>query len=148
MTRKTLLLSAALLGLLAFAAVYFFVLNKPHLNVARAEAAFTGSAAELLQALEAGGAEAEALVGAVVLVNGNVESIASGETKHTLTLDAGNPMGGGLSAVMADGYTPDPDPVGSSLRLKGICAGLSKSEGGGLLDALGSTVQLTDCILQ
>jgi hypothetical protein len=93
-----------------------------------------------------GGPEAEALIGAVVEVSGQVESVASGEGSTVLTLDAGNPMGGGLSASMAESYSPDADPVGEQIVLKGICAGLSASEGG-LLDALGSTVQLTDCIV-
>lgn len=146
MTRKTLLLSAAAIGLLAFGAVYLFVFNKPHVNVAKAEARFEGTAAELLQTLEAGGPDAEALIGAVVAVVGTVESVAQTESSHTLTLDAGNPMGGGLSAAMAEGYSPSSDLEGNSIRLKGLCAGLSEADEG-LLGALGSNVQLTDCIL-
>ena len=147
MTLKNLLLAAVAVGLLTAGAIYVFVYNKPHTNVARAEAVFDDTAEALYTAFEARPDEAAAWVDRVVRVHGTVSEVNASGERATLVLEAGNPMGGGLSAAMDPEADVSGVSAGDRVVLKGICSGLQADEGG-LLGALGATVQLTASLLE
>jgi len=143
------LLVLAVLGAVAGALVYFFVVNKPHTNVAKADAAYEGSAAGLYAEFQADAAAAGSrYAGKVVQVSGILVEKGGTDGSINLQLEAGNPMGGGLTAALAntEGSAASSLEPGQEVVVRGECSGLDQDEGG-LLGALGATVQLTSCIL-
>lgn len=149
MNLKKLLLVALGLGLIAGALVYALVINKPHTNIAKAPKAFEGQAVTLYKTFaDDPAAASEQYVGKVLQLSGTIRDIRVTDTEGSLQLDAGDPMGGGISASMA----PDQFDalrqlkVGQTVSLKGECSGYDAAEGG-LLEALGANVQLTSCLL-
>ncbi|MBI1194026.1 MAG: hypothetical protein GC205_12780 [Bacteroidetes bacterium] len=138
-----------LLGAVAGGLVYVFVVNKPHTNVAKAEAAYEGSATGLYAEFQADAAAAGTrYAGKVVQVRGVLVEIGGTDGSINLQLEAGNPMGGGLTAALADSENTAAAALepGQEVVVRGECSGLDQDEGG-LLGALGATVQLTSCIL-
>ncbi len=149
MNVKKLFLAIAVVGLLAAVLVYVLVINKPHTDVAKTEAAFDGSAevfyGEFQTNKEAAGLR---YIGKVVQVSGVITEVGSSAEQVTLQLEAGNPMGGGLAVALAPSESGAARQLqsGQSVVVRGECSGVDEDEGG-LLGALGATVQLTSCLI-
>jgi len=146
--RKAILL-LVVLGVIAGALVYVFVVNKPHTNVAKTEAAYEGLATGLYEAFQNNPETAvEQYVGKVVQVSGILVEVGGTDGSMNLQLEAGNPMGGGLTAALAAAAHEAAGALepGQKVTVRGECSGLDEDEGG-LLGALGATVQLTSCIV-
>ena len=137
------------LGFLGGLFVYFFVVNKPHTNIAKAETVYEGTAEGLYAEFQADKNTANTLyIDKVVQISGIITDIGMGSENITVQLEAGNPMGGGLSAAMAlsEAEAVRQLSVGQSVILRGQCSGYDQDEGG-LLGAFGGSLQLTSCLL-
>ncbi len=145
------LLVAGVLGLLGVLFVYLFVVNKSHTNVEKTKAVYEGSAESLYAAFDTNPQDAASrYVDQVVQVSGTIFATGGSGEHITLEIEAGNPMGGGLAAVLAPDQAAKAASLqpGDAVTLRGLCSGSDAGgDGGGLLDALGSTVQLTACVL-
>ncbi|HMX39395.1 MAG TPA: hypothetical protein PK971_09900 [Saprospiraceae bacterium] len=134
---KKLLLFLVVAGLLA-AAYGYYLWNKPHENMAKATAAFTLSAEQLLGDYLADENAANAkYLGKIVAVTGKVKETTAEDGVVKVMLDAGNENFGVYCTLDSAYQHPRKDfPAGSPITLKGSCDGLN-------LD-----VQLSRCVEQ
>lgn len=117
------ILLAALVG----GAIAYFIANKPHKDMASAEADITIEAAALLAAFESDENAANSqYLDKVVAVKGNVSEVTTSEDGAIkVTLDTGNPMSGVICELDKLSKHPRTDfPVGEAVVFKGNCTGM------------------------
>lgn len=132
---KKLLLFLVVAGLIG-AAYGYYLWNKPHENMAKADAAFTLSADQLLSdyMTDENAANAKYL-GKIVAVTGRVKETTTEDGVVKVMLDANNENFGVYCTLDSAYQHPRKDfPIGAPIMLKGNCDGLN-------LD-----VQLSRCI--
>ena len=122
--KKILLLAAVLV--LAGAAVGFYMYNKPHQDMERAEADMAIQASELYDAFEQDeNAANERYLDKVVQVKGKVKSVSKADDGSvSLTLESGSDMFGVICEF--DKLTEHAETTfetGQEVTLKGICTG-------------------------
>ncbi|MCB0567352.1 MAG: hypothetical protein KDD01_23535 [Phaeodactylibacter sp.] len=113
----------ALLGL----GVGYFMYNKPHQNMEKAEADMTLESTALFSAFEANEAEAnEKYLDKVIKISGTVKEVNTDEEGNiSLTLESGNELFGVICQM--DNLTKQEKTdfkIGEQVTLKGICTGM------------------------
>ena len=113
----------ALLGL----GVGYFMYNKPHQNMEKAEADMTLESTALFSAFEANEAEAnEKYLDKVIKISGTVKEVNTDEEGNiSLTLESGNELFGVICQM--DNLTKQEKTdfkIGEPVTLKGICTGM------------------------
>jgi hypothetical protein len=109
------------------ASVAYFIYNKPHQNMEKADADLNISARELFSAFESDEAAAnEKYLEKIVVVKGQIKDISTNEDGNlSLTLASENDMFGVICQM--DELTEHPRTdfsVGETVSLKGICTGM------------------------
>ncbi|MCB0560905.1 MAG: hypothetical protein H6573_19535 [Lewinellaceae bacterium] len=113
----------ALLGV----GVGYFMYNKPHQNMEKAEADMTLESTALFSAFEANEAEAnEKYLDKVIKISGTVKEVNTDEEGNiSLTLESGNELFGVICQM--DNLTKQEKTdfkIGEQVTLKGICTGM------------------------
>ena len=113
----------ALLGV----GVGYFMYNKPHQNMEKAEADMTLESTALFSAFEANEAEAnEKYLDKIIKISGTVKEVNTDEEGNiSLTLESGNELFGVICQM--DNLTKQEKTdfkIGEQVTLKGICTGM------------------------
>jgi len=122
---KKIILSAIALALLIGALVGYKMYNKPHRDLAEANADYELSATELFADYETGETAANAkYLDKVIRVEGEILTVSTDEAGQTsLTLDAGGIMGGVICQLDPEiGDTAFSE--GQQVTLNGLCTGM------------------------
>lgn len=118
-----LLLALALIGLLAA----YFIYNKPHRNMMKAEADIKLTAAELFSAFEENEAQAnERYLDKIVVVTGQIKDISADEDGQiSLTLQSDSDMFGVICQLDdLSQHDRTEFAIGETVSIKGICTGM------------------------
>ncbi len=122
----------SLAGLLALAAVYFFVYNKPHTNFEQAKPDFKLTASEFYSAFTDTQEQAELKYnGNVVELSGKIDFIESTNSLNIAVLAFGDGLFGpeGIRCTLLDNHVEKAEMlIGSDVQIKGFCSGFSGSD--------------------
>lgn len=127
------ILALAVVGLLATMYIWFFVYNKPHLDVAHAKADFTLSAEQLYtefkQDKDKTGTQYN---GKVLLINGSLTKVEEADSVHTAIFVFEQGMFGDQGvrcSLLPDQFDKAKSlPAGTSVALKGYCTGFNDTD--------------------
>jgi hypothetical protein len=121
----TIILMLALAGIVIGGIIALILFNKPHRNIQKAKADFTLNATELLHAFESNSDKANsAYFGKVILVTGEISSIApSGETRSLILASENDFFGINCSFNVEENTKIDKLKTGNIIQVKGECKG-------------------------
>lgn len=127
------LLSLAVVGVLAAIAVYFFVYNKPHVNYEKAEPEITIRADDLFFEFVSNPEEAgQKYNGKVLQINGMLDDIESSEEMTFAVFAFSEGMFGkeGVRCSMLNAHAKElkSTNVGVELTIKGYCTGFTGTD--------------------
>lgn len=123
----------AVIGLISAGAVYRFVINKPHKDIAKAKPAYIISATDLFDVFHSDREMAEQKFnGQVVLLNGKLDKIESSESLVTgvFVFDQGIFGDEGVRCTMLPDHAGELTSVGegSEISLKGFLTGYNDTD--------------------
>lgn len=127
------MLTLAILGIIAALAVYFFVYNKPHTNFERAKPDFTVSAESLYNAFISDQTAAEKEYNAkVIQITGTLNDLEIADERVFAIFAFGDGMFGaeGIRCTLLDNHKGvlSNDDIGKPITIKGYCSGFTGTD--------------------